>query len=80
MANDSRQAVMALLINEDRPWAVEELVREMGDRLDALDAIADLHGFGLINRIGPEYVCASRAALRAHAIEQEDVPNENGGE
>lgn len=63
-------AVLYLLIDEDRPWAVEELAREIGDRVDTEDALADLHGHGLVNKISAEFVCASRAALRSHAIQE----------
>jgi hypothetical protein len=63
-------AVLELLIHEDRPWAVDELAREIGDRIDTVDAIADLHGHGLVNKIGADYVIASRAALCSHALQQ----------
>ena len=64
-------AVLDLLMNEDRPWAIDEMVREIGDRIETVDALADLHGSGLVNRIGEDFVLASRAALRAHAMQQE---------
>jgi len=53
---------------EQRPWAVRELVFELGDPIDVEDALADLHGTGLVHRCG-EFVWASRAALAAEAIE-----------
>lgn len=53
---------------EQRPWAVRELVLEIGDRLGVEDALADLHGTGLVHRCG-EFVWATRAALAAQAIE-----------
>jgi hypothetical protein len=53
---------------EQRPWAVRELVLELGDALDVEDALADLHGTGLVHRCG-EFVWATRAALAAEAIE-----------
>lgn len=50
-----------------RPWSVDEITREYGDHADAIDALARLHGVGLIHRVG-EFVWASRAALRANEI------------
>ena len=65
MSDRTTQAVLAALVAEDRPWTVEEVIREFGDRVAAVDAIAELHAAGLINRINKRVVCASRAALRA---------------
>jgi hypothetical protein len=50
-----------------RPWSVDEIIREYGDRADATDALARLHGVGLIHRQG-EFVWATRAALYANEI------------
>jgi hypothetical protein len=63
--------VLELLLGEDRPWALEELAREVGDRVETLDAVADLHGHGLVNKIADDYVIASRAALTARAMQDE---------
>lgn len=52
---------------QQRPWAVWELVLEIGDRIDVEDAIANLHGAGLVHRCG-EFVWATRAALTADSI------------
>jgi hypothetical protein len=54
--------------NQQRPWAIGELVLEIGDRLDVEDAVARLHGIGLIHRCG-EFVWATRAAVAADAID-----------
>lgn len=54
--------------NQQRPWAVRELVLEIGSRIDVEDALARLHGVGLVHRCG-EFVWATRAALAAEAIE-----------
>ncbi|MFZ1926319.1 MAG: hypothetical protein WAU42_09280 [Solirubrobacteraceae bacterium] len=56
------------LPDEQRPWAVRELVLEIGDQLEVEDALARLHGAGLVHRCG-EFVWATRAALAAVAIE-----------
>jgi hypothetical protein len=47
---------------------VEEVVREHGDRVQALDALARLHGAGLIHRTTDDFVWATRAAIRAEEI------------
>jgi hypothetical protein len=44
------------------------LVLELGNPLDVEDALADLHGTGLVHRCS-EFVWASRAALAAEAME-----------
>jgi predicted transcriptional regulator len=63
----SPQGVLFSLIAEDRPWTVEEMIREKGDnsRLAVVDALAELEGKGLVTRINKRVVCASRAALKA---------------
>jgi hypothetical protein len=62
--------VLNLLINEDdqRPWSVEEIIRERGNRLEALDALDRLHGTGLIHRTADGFIFASRAAIRYSQI------------
>lgn len=40
------QGVLSSLLAEDRPWTVEELVREKGNRLEVVDAIAELDATG----------------------------------
>jgi hypothetical protein len=62
--------VLGLLVEEDRPWAMEELVREIGDRPTTLDAIAELDRAGLAHRINKRFVWVSRAALQANRIER----------
>ena len=56
------------LPDQQRPWAVRELVLEIGSQIDVEDALARLHGAGLVHRCG-EFVWATRAALAAVAIE-----------
>lgn len=57
------QGVLESLLSEDRPWTVEGMIRENGNRLDVEDAIAELHGAGLVTRITDCVFCASRAAV-----------------
>jgi hypothetical protein len=61
------QAVLDLLLHGDvaGPWAEEELVREVGDRVAVADALARLYGSGLVHRLTGGFVFASRAAVRA---------------
>ena len=58
--------VLDLLIGKDeqRPWSIEEIVREHGHRQNALDALNRLEGAGLIHRTKDGFVSASRATIR----------------
>ena len=47
------------------PWAEEELIREIGDRVVVEDALARLFGVGLVHRLAGNFVFPSRAAVRA---------------
>jgi hypothetical protein len=66
----SPQGVLFSLIAEDRPWTVEEMIREKGEgnRLAFVDALAELEANGLVTRINNRVVCASRAALKADEL------------
>jgi hypothetical protein len=68
MSIESTRSVLQSLIAEDRPWNIEELIREKGDRLAVEDAIAELHAVGLLNKINKRVVCASRAAIHAEQL------------
>jgi hypothetical protein len=68
MSTAITRSVLQSLVVEDRPWTIEELIREQGERGDVEDAIADLHAAGLVNRINKRVVCASRAAIRADEL------------
>jgi hypothetical protein len=59
--------VLHLLVNEDshRPWAVEEIQREI--RQDPTDSLWRLQGGGLIHRLD-RFVWASRAAVMIDEI------------
>jgi len=64
------QAILGLLLHDRSatPWAVEELVREIGDALGVEDSLARLYGAGLVHRIPEGFVFATRAAVRAHQL------------
>jgi hypothetical protein len=61
----SELVVLTLLLDDATPvlWSLEELVSELGDELHVLDAVASLHGAGLVHRCG-QFVLATRAATR----------------
>jgi hypothetical protein len=63
------KAILALLLTpeEQRPWSVDEVGREIGDQVDAVDSLARLHAAGPIHRLG-EFAFASRAALTAEKL------------
>ena len=60
-------AILALLMLETshRPWAVEEIARDMGR--DVTDSLNRLYGGGLIHRLDG-FVWATRAAVMADEI------------
>ena len=66
----SPQGVLFSLLAEDRPWIVEEMIREKGEgsRVAVVDALAELEAMGLVTRINKRVVCASRAALKADEL------------
>jgi len=68
MSTAITRGVLQSLVAENRPWMIEELIREKGERIEVEDAIADLHAAGLLNRINKRVVCASRAAIRAEEL------------
>jgi predicted transcriptional regulator len=67
----AEKTILSLLLIADsqRPWSVDEVAREMGDRVRAADGIASLHAAGLVHRCG-EFVFATRAALYMDQLSQ----------
>jgi predicted transcriptional regulator len=64
--------VLDLLLERDeqRPWSVEELAREVGQPTAVADALNALYGAGLIHRTSDGFVFVTRAAARFHEIAQ----------
>jgi len=62
--------ILNLLIDakNQRPWSIEEVIREHGNRQDAVDGINRLHSAGLLHRT-EGFVFATRAAIRYAQIE-----------
>jgi predicted transcriptional regulator len=57
-------AVLTLLLEDHaRPWSDDEVAREVGDRIAAVDSLARLYGAGLVHQLGG-FVFATRPALR----------------
>lgn len=61
-------AIMGLLFESERPVSTEEVAREMGDQLATTDALARLHGAGLLHRLDGGFVFATRAAVYAERV------------
>lgn len=68
-AKDDESFVLAMLLDADyqRPWSIDEVLREYRDPVAAKDALDNLQGSGLIHRLG-DFVFATRAAVRAEEI------------
>ncbi|HEY1687897.1 MAG TPA: hypothetical protein VGF95_03435 [Solirubrobacteraceae bacterium] len=61
------RAILGMMLDsaDQRPWSVDEVEREVGERVD--DSLSRLYGAGLIHRL-EGFVWATRAALAADEI------------
>jgi hypothetical protein len=66
-----QQAIFGLLIGSERQvWAVDDIVREIGDRLAVIDALRDMQAGGVVHRLTDDFVLASRTAVTATELWQ----------
>jgi hypothetical protein len=68
---DSSILGLLMLETSHRPWAVEEIAREMGQ--DVTDSLNRLYGGGLVHRLDG-FVWATRAATMADDIQMWPPP------
>ena len=61
----TEHAVLCLLMDPDAPdlWSVAEVARAIGNEVEAVDALVDLHAAGLIHRCD-QFVFVTRPAVR----------------
>jgi hypothetical protein len=69
--SQTQSAIMTILLvhHDQRPWATDELIRDIGRRQDVLDAIANLHGAGLLHRTSDSFVFATQAAVHMDRLD-----------
>jgi len=55
------------MLDDSWPWSVDEIVRELQDRIGAHDSVRRLSEAGLVHRLG-EFVFPTRTARRADQL------------
>jgi hypothetical protein len=66
--NRADSTILGLLLAEPALWSLDEVAREYGDETATTDALARLHGHGLVHRLGA-YVFPTRAAVEFARVE-----------
>jgi hypothetical protein len=67
----TEQTVLVMLLTDrQRIWSLDELVAEIGRRMETVDALAALQAAGLVHRCH-DFVFATRAALRFDELDSE---------
>lgn len=67
---DANESIVLMCLtdsDEQRPWSLDEVIREFGSQ-SAIDAINALVAAGLIHRSSDGFVWATRAAVHAARI------------
>jgi hypothetical protein len=68
---NTEETILVLLLGAKQcVWSVDELVAEIGRRLDTTDALNRLRAAGFVHRCG-EFIFATRAAIRFDGIFQD---------
>jgi predicted transcriptional regulator len=65
--SDRDRNVLNLMLDDSWPWSVDEIARELQDRIGAHDSVSRLAEAGLVHRLG-EFVFPSRTARRADQL------------
>jgi hypothetical protein len=68
--------VLDLLVNGEnqRPWSEHEVALQIGDAIDAADAIAALRAAGLIHKTSDGFIFATRASSILTKVEPSQSP------
>jgi hypothetical protein len=67
---DANEGIVLMYLTdaeEQRPWSLEEVVREFGSQ-SAIDAVNSLVGAGLLHRSSDGFLWATRAAMHAARV------------
>jgi hypothetical protein len=64
---DRDRHVLNLMLDDSWPWSVDEIARELQDRIGAHDSVSRLAEAGLVHRLG-KFVFPSRTARRADEL------------
>lgn len=60
---------LLLVLDDQRPWSTDELIREIGRPDDVRNAIYSLHGIGLPHRTSDGFIFPTRAATHLDGLD-----------